>query len=114
MVVLAALPGMVKQLLVTGKIVKPGNFAWRSPVGAPVPRSSDLPDRLGQFPLREFAVLTPMLQLAIAPRRLQRRQGQHSVWRPTHPTVLAPPRHRPVVELLHPRARDPQARPLTL
>jgi hypothetical protein len=26
MVVLAALPGMVKQLLVTGKIVDPGNF----------------------------------------------------------------------------------------
>jgi hypothetical protein len=80
---------------------------WRSPVGAPVTRSSDLPHRFGQLSLGEFAVLTPTVQFPVAPRRFQRRQGQHALRRPTHPLVLATPGDRPVVELLHPRARDP-------
>src|SRR3954447_26071010 len=62
---------------------------------------------LGQRSLGEFAVLTPTVQLAITPRRLQRRQGQHPPRRPTHPPVLATLRHRPVVVFLHPRTRDP-------
>src|SRR5947199_9187423 len=86
----------------------------RSPVGAPVPRSSVLADRLGQLALRQCMVLTPILQFAVAPRRLQRRQGEHTRLRPTHPTVLATIRHRPVVELLHTRARDPQSGLLAL
>src|ERR1700724_2420562 len=69
--------------------------------------SSDPPERLWELSLGEFAVLTPTVQFPIAPRRLQRRQRQHPLRRPAHPPVLATVRHRPVVELLHPRARDP-------
>src|SRR3989442_12175843 len=77
-------------------------------------RSSDLSHRLWQLVLREFAILTPTVQFPVAPRRFQRRQGQHALGRPTHPLVLATPGDRPVVEFLHPRARDPESRPLTL
>src|SRR3954465_4193001 len=55
-----------------------------------------------------------MFQFPITPRRLQRGQGQDSSRRPAHAAVLATPRHCPVVELLHPSARDPEARPLPL
>lgn len=64
-------------------------YSWRSPVGAPVTRSSDLPHRLWQLSLGEFAILTPRIQFPIAPRRFHRGQGQHSSGRPTHPLVLA-------------------------
>src|ERR1700682_4954754 len=89
-------------------------FSCRSPVGAPVTSSSGLPHRFWQFSLGEFAVLTPTVQFPITPRHFQRRQSQHPLWRPTHPLVLAALGDRPVVEFLHPRARDPQARTLAL
>src|SRR5687767_9214111 len=71
-------------------------ISWRSPVGAPVTRSSDLPHRLWQLTFRELTILTPMVQFPVAPRRFQRRQGQYPLRRPTHPLVLATPRDRPV------------------
>ena len=40
-------------------------------------------------------------------RGFQRGQGQHPLWRPTHPLVFAACRHRPVVVFLHPCAGDP-------
>src|SRR5512135_848246 len=91
-----------------------GEFPSRSPVGAPGTSSSDLPHRLWQLACGQFAVLTPAVQFPIAPRCFQRRQRQHPLRRPTHPLVLAPARDRPIVEFLHPRARNPQARPLPL
>ncbi len=80
---------------------------WRSPVGAPVTSSSGHPHRFRQLALGEFAVLTPTVQFPIAPRSFQRRQHQNPLRRSAHPPVLATARDRPVVELLHPRARDP-------
>src|SRR5512135_2649640 len=67
----------------------PQDFSWRSPVGAPVTRSSDLPHRFWQSSLGERPILTPTVKFPIAPRRFHRGQGQHSSGRPTHPLVLA-------------------------
>jgi hypothetical protein len=64
-------------------------ISWRSPVGAPVTRSSDLPHRFWQSSLGERPILTPTVKFPIAPRRFHRGQGQHSSGRPTHPLVLA-------------------------
>jgi hypothetical protein len=82
--------------------------SWRSPVGAAVTNSSDLPHRYWLCALGERAILTPTVQFLIAPRRFQRGQGQHSVERPTHPLGLATAGDRPVVEFLH---RDPSPTP---
>src|SRR5512135_3478665 len=65
------------------------SYRRRSPVGAPVTRSSDLPHRFWQSSLGERPILTPTVQFPIAPRRFHRGQGQHSSGRPTHPLVLA-------------------------
>src|SRR5512135_1366309 len=50
-------------------------FPWRSPVGAPVTRSSDLPHRFWQSSLGERPILTPTVKFPIAPRRFHRGQG---------------------------------------
>ena len=74
--------------------------------------SSRLPYRVGQPSLGQHPVPRQASSSSFLPRRFQRRQGQDPFGRPTHPLVLATTRHRPVVELLHPRARDPQPHPL--
>ncbi len=43
--------------------------SWRSPVGAPVTRASDLRQRHWELALGEFAVLTPTVLFPIALRR---------------------------------------------
>ena len=82
-------------------------FRRRSSVGAPMPCSSDLANRFRQHSIGQRTILPPILEFPIALRGFQHGQGQHSLRRPTHPLVLTAARDRPVVELLHPRARDP-------
>ena len=82
-------------------------FSWRSPVGAPVPCSSDLANRFRQHALGQRTIPPPTIEFPVALRGFHRGQGQHPLSRPTHPLVLAAARDRPVVQLLHPRARDP-------
>ena len=66
-----------------------------------------LPIGSGNRSLRENSILTPGVNFTVASRGFQRGQGQHPLWRPTHPLVLATRRHRPVVVFLHPCAGDP-------
>jgi len=50
---------------------------WRSPVGAPVPRSGGLLNRFWQRSLREHTIPTPAVEFTVAPRGFQGGQGQH-------------------------------------
>jgi len=101
---IAELERMVGRLTMELEVAKK---AWRSPVGAPSSRSSGLAYRFWPPPLRQRAIATPRAEFTVASRRFQYGQGQHTSGRPTHPLMFAPRRHRPVVVLLHPRARDP-------
>ncbi len=85
-------------------------FPWRSPVGAPIRRSSGLGNRFWQRSFRQRTNATPLIEFTVASRGFQRGQGQHPVRRPTHPLVFATCRHRPVVVSLHPCARNPSPR----
>ena len=50
---------------------------WRSPVGAPVPRSSGLVPAFRQRSLGQHAIPPPRLEFAVASRGFQHGQGQH-------------------------------------
>ena len=50
-------------------------FAWRSPDGARVPRSSGLPDRSRQLSFWQGAIAAPGVEFTVATRGFERGQG---------------------------------------
>jgi hypothetical protein len=63
-------------------------FAWRSPVSAPVGRSSGLANRLRQRSFRQRADSTPVVEFTVAACGLQCGQGLYSLERSTHPRMF--------------------------
>src|SRR5262249_2467201 len=81
------------------------------PAGAPGWGSAAPFHRLGgHLPARGLPTLPPAPQPPIAARPLQHGHPPPPRRRPAHPAPFASLRHTPIVELLHPIARDPEPR----